>query len=85
MLNCGFLLPDIVTAQLSYGAVILSFLGTGNQYVSGQIPVADPEGARQSPTCPSPLSLPPLPSKCREVGLLKMCFCTPTIRVHFPG
>jgi hypothetical protein len=27
MLNCGFLLPDIVTSQLTYGAVILSFLG----------------------------------------------------------
>jgi hypothetical protein len=27
MLNCGFLLPDIVTCQLTYGAVILSFLG----------------------------------------------------------
>ena len=27
MLNSGFLLPDIVTAQLAYGATILSFLG----------------------------------------------------------
>jgi len=27
MINSGFLLPDIVTAQLAYGAVILSFLG----------------------------------------------------------
>ena len=27
MLNCGYLLPDVVIAQLAYGATILSFLG----------------------------------------------------------
>jgi hypothetical protein len=32
MLNCGFLLPDIVTAQLGYGAVILSFVGETGQF-----------------------------------------------------
>ena len=33
MLNSGFLLPDIVTAQLAYGATILSFLGEQIQLV----------------------------------------------------
>ncbi len=32
MLNSGFLLPDIVTAQLAYGATILSFLGKRIDY-----------------------------------------------------
>ena len=33
MLNSGFLLPDIVTAQLAYGATILSFLGDSTKWI----------------------------------------------------
>ena len=34
MFNSGYFLPDVATAQLAYGASILSFLGAGLYYLT---------------------------------------------------